>query len=497
MNVDVPGDGVSDPRNEIEPVVVVLGNFTHEGLTAKVKSLGFSLINRQLRSTPRNWLNIVTQLEVLNDQDRLAAVFLYLPSPGLLHVAKPIFDEVRPLLFAQLERTKATIFVYEDNLTGAVEPFPWEVNEGFEDYDSLAYAETDELPYMLSDEVRETLTAAHEASRARRAQRRDEWFEQNEDLISRAIALLDDWANRKVEVLPFRKRADVTIRMFEALDDVQAGVFLRLYIPNRRYQSEQFEDFLSLFNRFLREVEGIEFAIDVERTVRGTTYVFKGRQDASTLEDLRDAAERFDAFLADARANPKDVESRLISQGASSAEAPFIVAKYLRKVDRLLLESKHEFETRHLILVQQAEAEMLDASEQRLLPQLREDRPSALFSIVGNLAPVTVNVIASPISVASSVAIDSLAGSISYTSEDRAILERIDVLDDRLRALQLRSELDRLKDPATGPDERVTAIQKLKGFLYASARYAGHKIDEIGTAVLVTYLERQLPGSSG
>jgi hypothetical protein len=95
------------------------------------------------------------------------------------------------------------------------------------------------------------------------------------------------------------------------------------------------------------------------------------------------------------------------------------------------------------------------------------------------------------------LAINNLAGSISYSSEDRAILARIDVLDDRLRALQLRSELDRLKDPATSPDERVTAVQKLKGFLYRSARYIGHKVDEIGTDVLVNYLEHQLPGSPG
>ena len=495
MTVNSPGDGDSDTPIETEPVVVVLGTFTHEGLTAKAKSLGFSLVLRQLRSTPKNWLNITTQLKDLNDQDRLAAVFLYLPSPSLLHVAEPLFDEVRPHLFDQLERTKTTVFVYEDNLRGAVEPFPWEVDESYGAFHDTD--ETDELPYLVSDEARETLTAARQSARARRAQRREQWFAQNQDLISRALALLEDWSTRNVEVLPFRKRADVTIRMFEALDDVQAGVFLRLYIPNRRYQSEQFEDFLALFNRFLREVEGREFAIDVERTSRGTTYVFKGGQDASTLEDLREAADRFDAFLADARANAKGVESRLIAHGISSTEAPFVVAKYLRRADRLILESKHEFEIRHLVLVQQAEAELLDARERRLLPQLREGRPSTLFSIVGNVAPVTVYLNASPVSVASSVAIGSLSGSISYSFEDRAILARIDVLDDRLRALQLRSELDRLKDPATSPDEGATAVQKLKGFLYASARYVGHKIDEIGTDVLVSYLERQLPGGPG
>ena len=490
-------DGNQEARPDTDPTVVVLGNFTHEGLTAKAKSLGFSLINRQLRSTPKNWLNITAQLKSLNNQGCLAAVFLYLPSPALLHVAAPVFDGVRPLLFDQFERTKTTVFVYEDNLKGSVEPFPWEIDPYNPYYETDETDETDELPYMVPDELREKLVGQRAQVKSARAERREKWFAQNQDLIARALALMDDWSNREVEVLPFRKRADVTIRMFEALDDVQAGVFLRLYIPNRRYQSEQFEDFLVVFNRFLREVEGKEFAIDVERTLGGTTYVFKGREDASTLDDLREAADRFDAFLADARANSKDVESRLIARGATPTEAPFIVARYLRKADRLILESGHEFQIRHLILVQQAEAELLDAGEKRLLPQPMEGRPSTLFSIVGNVAPVTVTINSSPISVGSSLAINNLAGSISYSSEDRAILARIDVLDDRLRALQLRSELDRLKDPATSPDERVTAVQKLKGFLYRSARYIGHKVDEIGTDVLVNYLEHQLPGSPG
>ena len=493
IRVDPPGVGASDAPTEANSVVFVLGTFIHEGLTAKAKSLGFTLIPRQLRSTEKNWRDIAAQLKGLNDENRLAAVFVYLPSPALLHVANPAFDAVRPALFDQLERTKTSIFVYEDNLEGSVEPFPWDL-DGLNYGSSYTVAGSDEVWDAAFGELQDLVVGTRQQLRAYRSATRTEWLVQNKDLISRALALLEEWSDRNVEVLPFRKRADVTIRMFEALDDVGAGVFLRLYIPNRRYQSEQFEDFLALFNRFLREVEGKDFAIDVERTTNGTTYVFKGNKDSNTLEDLRAAASRFDAFLLEAREDAKSVESRLISHGSSPTEAPFIVAKYLRKVTRLMLEAKHEFEIRHLVLVQQAETELLEAGEQRLIPQVREDRPSTLFSIVGNVAPVTVNLSASPISMASAVAIGGLAGSISYSVEDGAILERIDALDDRLQVLKLRSELERLKDPATSPDQKITAVQKLKGFLYSSTRYVGRKVDKIGTDVLVAYLERQLPG---
>ena len=56
--------------------------------------------------------------------------------------------------------------------------------------------------------------------------------------------------------------------------------------------------------------------------------------------------------------------------------------------------------------------------------------------------------------------------------------------------LKLRSDLDRLKDPATAPSEKRTAMQRLKSFLYASGKYAAKKVDEVGTQLLVSYLER-------
>jgi hypothetical protein len=44
----------SESYYESLPVVVVLGDFAHEGLTAKIESLGFTVINKRFRSTPRN-----------------------------------------------------------------------------------------------------------------------------------------------------------------------------------------------------------------------------------------------------------------------------------------------------------------------------------------------------------------------------------------------------------------------------------------------------------
>jgi hypothetical protein len=117
----------SESNSEALPVVVVLGDFAHEGLTAKIESLGFTVINRRFRSTPRNWEKIIEILRELNDAGRLAVVFGYIPTPTLLLIAEEQYDEVRGVLLSELARTKTLFFVYEDNLQGIVEPIPWEV----------------------------------------------------------------------------------------------------------------------------------------------------------------------------------------------------------------------------------------------------------------------------------------------------------------------------------------------------------------------------------
>ncbi len=460
---------------EVQPVVLVIGDFSHEGLTTKIESLGFEVINKRLRSTPGNWTRITTLIHELNAENRLAVVFVYVPTATLLWLATEQFDEVRAPLFDELARSRAILFIYEDNVQGIVEPLPWELDET--DDETLAQSD---LPWASLPGTSHTYA-------------REDWLRDHAGEIQRAQGLLQDLATRGLELAPFRKRSDVTLRMFEVLDDSQAGVFLRLYVPHGRYQSEPFEDFLTVFSRYLREVEGKEFAVDTHRTARGTTYVFKGRGDATSVDDLREATKRFDAFLMLTAKDPAAAESLVKRSGVSTTDARLIVAKYARSMRRLEMEIRHEFERQSLLITQALEAELLDTEGSAPLPVPASGQPSTLFSVVGNTAPVTLNFgeLSGAIEIGHLV-----SGHINYSEEEKEILRIIQSVADEVEALRLRSELDRLKDTATRPEERRTAIQKLKSFVYKSTKYIGSKADKVGTELLIAYLDRQMPGSS-
>ena len=466
------------PEDTALPVVLILGDFMHEGLRAKIGSLGFVVVSRRLRSTVKNWRKIVALAKRLNDEGRLVAVVGYLPTPSMIVVADEEYDEVRPLLLEEVSRTRSLLFVFEDNLGGDLEPPPWELMD--EEDEALAARD---LPWR-------TILAEHKfASKA-------EWLAANAEAVVRVDALLGDLARRGIEVTPFRRRSDVTLRVFDLIDQIQSGEFLKLYVPHGRYQSEQFEDFLTTLSRYLRDVEGTDIAIEVQRTQRGSTYVFKAATPGTSIETLRDASARFDAFLSLSNREPSKAEAQLVAAGRTEAEATFITQKYARAHRRLTLEMRHEHERRQLVLRQQFESDVEEGVVEALLPAPAEQSVSGLFSIVGNSAPVTINVHGPVASASSGAKIGAIASQLEYTPQDTRILEQIEAVSDKVEGLRLRSELERLKDPATTPESKRTAVSKLKAFLYATGRYTAKKIDEVGTAVLIKYLESLLGPST-
>lgn len=506
---------LSDGQATVEKVVVILGDFSHEGLNAKIQGLGFSLVRKQFRSSPKNWAKFTAMIQELRHSGRLASVLAYVPTPTLLHISSAEYAEARDILLNEVEQSAGLFFIHEDNFSGKIEPAPWQINSiDEEDFETLDVPWPTDYSHSTTDTDLSAADALLDAARKTRiypgegpidpppinwpqskyyAPTREEWLANNEDEIRSALVVLQDLQARKIPLVPFRTRSDVTLRIFEALEDAQAGIFLRLYVPHGRYQSEQFEYFLTMFSRYLREVEGKEFSVDSQRTARGTTYVFKGRGEVVSVSGLEDACGRFDQFLTLAAEDPPTAEKLLDGKVPGKAEIPFIVAKYARNIRRLNLDIKHEHARRRLLLSQELEADLLESQEQALLPMPSENSPSSLFSIMGNYGPVTVNIDSG---MAGRIG-NALPDRATRTVEDENILSLIQDIEDKVEALRLQSDLDRLKDKATQPEEKRTAVQRLKSLVYASGKYAFKKADEIGTEILIKYLERQLENPGG
>lgn len=481
---------ITEPSS-LKKTAVVLGTFSHEGLDAKLRGLNMTLVRKGLRSSERNWLRIIEIVSELRESGQLAAVLVYAPTPTLLHIASPQYDNVRAQLLDELKRAGSHIFLHEDNFSSKIEPAPWDIADLSEEELIERDIPWSDVLEIDSDTPQFLLQASKDLHKryGSRLPTRDEWLAEHADEIRRAEVCLAEMRAREISMVPFRTRSDVTIRAFELLEDAEAGIFLRLYVPHGRYQSEQFEDFLTMFSRYLREVEALEFSVSSDRTLRGTNYVFKGRGEVTDFSGLNGAISRFDEFLSLAQTNPKSAELALQSRGCAGPQAVHIVAKYARQNRRLAMEIRHEHDRKKLQLQQEMEAELLDEQDAALLPVPSSIAPSGILSVVGNLAPVTINVTGS---VLGNSVERTILGDVTYTPEDKALMGLMSNVSDKLEMLRLQSDLSRLKDKATSPEEKQTAVQRLKGFLYKIGKSAVEKSTDFGMDLLLKYLEKQI-----
>jgi len=285
--------------------------------------------------------------------------------------------------------------------------------------------------------------------------------------------------------------------MFEALEDTEQGVVLRLYIPEGRYQLAQLDTLISIITKYFQQVERSAFWVDREQGAAGVSYVFRST-DGSGIDGFRRAADRFDSFLALVSEDSASAEARLLAAGVDRNLVGQYVDRYKRDLKRLQLDIKHDYERKTLLLVQAVEADAVEA-ESTAMPQAAiVSKPSDLINVVGNLGPVTLQFGLGSFSSAPNVIAGEriMLGRVNYTDEDRHILDLAAMEDEPVRAAQLRSDVDRLKDPGTSLEDRHTAVQRLKGLVFKSIGYAGRKVDEVGTKLLIAYLEEQLKAGS-
>lgn len=484
----------TSPSRPEANAVLVLGEFEHEGLQAKIGALGLRNIMQSLRSGPKYWHRIAAAVRGLNDAGQLNAAFVYLPTPTLLAISDEKYDSALRALVDEMARARALVFLYEDNLLGIIEPPPW-YYEHENDTDRREYYRDYLRRLGRSDatdvELDEYLNPpAHRKS----LPTKEQWLKENVTLIARTNAVIDEILAPKVELVPFRQRGEVTLRIIDCLDDLADGVLLRVYVPKGRYQEEQVSQLLSMFARYVREIEHREFAIDRRDTMRGTTYVFKARA-STNLGDVQHSLARFDEFMAKAMADPETAIASLQGQGVDHERSRALVEVYVRDYRRLLLDMRHELERRKLTLSHRMEADLLDVNNTPAFVAIERDHPSTLLTIVGNRGPVTVALPGSTMTLGrqSSQYIETLTnGNVNYGPEDEQLLALMASIDDKVAALSLRSDLERLSDNGIPQPEKHTAAQRLKTFIYKVGREVGGKLTDVGVKALIAYVEGRI-----
>jgi len=477
--------------------VVILGGFDHEGLRATLKAIGYEGVSMNLDNVrPKTWRKRAAAIQSLQDSGRLGATVIYLHTTLLLQASRAEYRDAFAAILQSATQQRTIVFVFQDNLDGVF---------------AMRHVETRE-PMSLR-EIEEILAGR---TGEENGEENDEEYDEEADekwetiKLRRAIDRLRDYQARRQEVeslirslyesgaqvAPFFLRSDVTIRLQEFLDDTEQGIFLRLFVPDDRLQADQLRGFLTVLERYLRQIEHEDFSIESRKSEKGTIYVFKWNAVSGSLERLSQAFARFDDFMKLCGDNASQAESVLKGKGFSDRDAALYVDRYSKDYRRIVLDTRHEFERKMLFLKQKFESEGVDAGAPALTSP--SEKLSGLVSVAAGGSGVVVNIGGISIQQAKSIQAEVnqlVNGSIEYNQNDQALMQLFSQYADSLEAVQSRSDLDQLKDQSAPEPARQNAKQRLCGFLRKAAQRAGEAAEKIAVGALTGYLESLLKGS--
>ena len=312
--------------------------------------------------------------------------------------------------------------------------------------------------------------------------------------LERTTQLLQTVQTSGVELVPYKKKTEISLRVHHFLDELDRGVIFHLYVPNGRYQEDQLASFLRLFESYLQRMEKLQFFIDTRRTLHGQIYEFKSNNTIINSSDMEVAFSRFEFFMSLCQNDQKKAEALLLQTGMNPSEASRLMTKYIKEYQRLLLDIEHERERKMLDLRQRLESDALELTTETSLAVAQSVQPAALLSLPNTLDPLSITISNSSVTInpgLQSYIEQAIYGDIHYTTEDKELIHLFAKYTEGLETVRLKSELEQLKDETSPEAERKTAKQKIAGFLSKVAPAIGQS----ALPVLTAYLEKVLTGS--
>ena len=448
-------------QTELTPFFLFLGESDREGATSKLKAAGWEYKKKRLESRLENWESIFEYLRAEN----LAGVLAKLNNTTYQLMARPEYAEATGRLFSTLQHLPHIIFVHESFFTGISDKTP--------SPDAL-----DDDPYFFSGS----------------------YFEPPEPKVLEHVHALMD--QHELNVVPYQKNAELTVMASAFIDQNEKNLIFRLYVPTGRMWAMEADKLLGLFRDYLGKVSGLRVRQDQYTTNQGIVYEFFGDHalDPSTLPREFD---EFSKLLDMCVANPSDATQMLVDRSVDARSVHEIVERYAKEAKRLHVDLKHERERRILSIRHRMESELVDVAgaqinwdELNKLVDLSIPTIGGVSSAIGfgpqspsTVTPsnITINMRPQIIASVQGIVAQEVSGTQNVGVEASQLIDLIKLYGGS-RATELTSAVYELEDGDAKQEDRLSARQKLKAFLYKSSG----KIGDVALGVLQSYIESKL-----
>ena len=455
-----------------KPLVLLLGNVTHEGITSSLRAEGEQYKQKHLTSTVENWQSIVKILASFN----VRAVVVKLNGWAFAKFADPGYSAVREDLLKAISLVPHIFFAHEDILSGQMSRESASSKEEFIQRQMGDIADDEIGMYM--DHFGFNLP--------------------DEATLQESRALFQRF---QISLIPYKTNADVTVMATQFLEDALGNLIFRVYVPIGRLWANEIDRLLSLFRDYLLSTGRKGVRLDESKTNYGVSYEFHVTEDGASVS-LEEEFREFTRVLDLSLSNPRAAEATLRNMNVETREIEAIVARYAKEARRLHVDVKHERERKMLAIRQRLESELSDVVPTSALDQIQHlvDRvipPAHLPSVLRidsspiTLSPqygsITVNLNPQIIHEMNGIVAREIRGEANIGPQGEELLALIEKYGQQ-QSVELASAVHEISDPSIPKAEKVTATNKIKAFLYK----LGPEAAKVGFNVLQAYIEHKL-----
>ncbi|WP_236182280.1 hypothetical protein [Pseudomonas sputi] len=464
--------GVDQGSSIKQKIVLFIGNADYEGVTAKLKTVGTPYKRKMLESRPDNWKTIIS---IFHEYD-VSCVVAKLTSATFHVLCRPQYSEVRRELLELISGKPNLLMAHESILIGDREKSTSEHVHQSYDFDPDL---VDDYEYELSDYSEMFVSPSTE-------------------IVDEVVELFSEYG---MIVVPYRKNVELVVVASSFVEKNESNLIFRIYVPSERMWANEAEKLLQLFREYLQKVSGLNVRHDQYRTNQGVVYEFFGGESLES-NSLPQKFNEFSTFMEMCVTNPHDAQFLLASSHLNKIEVFDLVERYSKEARRLHVDIKQERERKLLAIRHGLEAELAEyvRTEQdwSVINRLVESSIPAASGVLSSLTidrhplpeinnNLTFNINSQIIEKINGVVAQQIHGNQHLGVDGKQLLELIEQYGAANKAA-LASAVHELADESAKSEDRISAKQKLKGFLFS----IGGKIGDVATGVLQTYIEQQI-----
>ncbi|MBP4141897.1 hypothetical protein J3S90_08785 [Flavobacterium sp. P4023] len=429
-----------------------------------------------LNSSVKNWESICQILE--SDIENEILVLGKFTENTLFRMCLPEYETVVIRLINLLKNKKHLIFIYKSNLQGNFN-YLQTTDDG-----KLHYTDenTGNTYYFSDSNLKDWLSFNK--------------VKQTEKEYTQTVTSFIKEINTNLNILPYEKLIDIEVCGQNFIENIAEGLLFRIYVPNERIWSNEFDKFITLFRDYASNIANEELKITQNRTDSGTICsLYSVNKNISEIE-INNLYKEFSSFMDLCSSNPNEAEKLINKLDIAEPKKQIILKKYIRESQRLLLDIKQERELKIVTIKHRLQNELQEYELSKdIIEYVENCVPIPEFgrnlAFLGNqkIENQTIIINTQIIGKVKGIVANELNGNITFNPEEQELNKIIEKFSESLsEASELQTSLYELKDNATPNEKKRTASQKLFGFLGK----VGDKVGDVGVALLTKYLEQKM-----